>query len=97
MGRKVCRRRTMRSVLWRVSEVFRRFLAEIRFVFEYFLQIAGNRSYVVQVHSHTEFGFTIGEAAESRVVEMYSDFVVNGVRGHGVAEWQYRNLKNQDS
>lgn len=53
---------------------------------------AGNRSYVVEVKSHTEFQFTIGESAESRVVEMYSEFVVNGVRGHGVAEWQYRNV-----
>lgn len=47
---------------------------------------------MVQVHAYTDFEFFIGESAESRVVELYSDFVVNGVRGSGVAEWQYRNV-----
>lgn len=53
---------------------------------------ADGRPYVVQVHTHTQFEFAIGEAAESRVVESYSDFVVDGVRGCGVAEWQYRQV-----
>lgn len=54
---------------------------------------AAGRQYVVQVQSHTEFQFYIGESADSRVVEMYSDFTVNGQRGYGVAEWQYRNVE----
>lgn len=52
----------------------------------------GCQKYVVQVQAHTDFEFYIGEGAESRVVELYSDFVVNGVRGSGIAEWQYRNV-----
>ena len=54
---------------------------------------ANGRRYVVQVNVNKHLEFYIGEKAESRIVEHYSDFIVNGVPGWGVAEWQYRNIK----
>lgn len=37
----------------------------------------------------------MGAEGEARVVEMYSKFLVNGVSGWGVAEWQYRNVNGK--
>lgn len=57
-----------------------------------FFFLADGKSYSVQVKMETYYEFYIGESAESKVCELYSDFNVNGVRGWGVAEWQYRNV-----
>lgn len=37
--------------------------------------------------------FFVGENSECRMVELYSDFSVNGISGWGVAEWQNRHIK----
>lgn len=50
------------------------------------------RQYVVQVKSDINYSFYIGENAEARFVEMYSEFTVNGVKGVGFVEWHYRNV-----
>lgn len=53
---------------------------------------ADGKQYLVQVNSDINYQFYIGESAESRFVEMYSEFIVNGVKGTGFVEWQYRNV-----
>lgn len=55
----------------------------------------GGEQYVVQVKVHTEIDFLMGKSGEARVVELYSDFIVNGVSGWGVAEWEYRNVNGK--
>ncbi|XP_055709014.1 uncharacterized protein LOC129805257 [Phlebotomus papatasi] len=50
------------------------------------------KTYLVEVNCYAIQEFFIGLERESRVVELLSRFTVNGVRGWGAAEWQYRNL-----
>lgn len=52
---------------------------------------------MVQVKVHTRLDFLMGESGEARIVELYSDFNVNGVSGWGVAEWEYRNVNGKPS
>lgn len=53
---------------------------------------ADGKDYVVQVHGYLAPEFYLGVENECRIVEMMSKFTVNGVRGWGAAEWQYRNI-----
>lgn len=55
----------------------------------------GGDQYVVQVKVHTEIEFLMGECGEARIVELYSDFNVNGISGWGFAEWEYRNVNGK--
>ncbi|XP_059617686.1 uncharacterized protein LOC132262432 [Phlebotomus argentipes] len=50
------------------------------------------KSYLVEVKAFITQEFFIGLERESRVIELLSQFTVNGVKGWGAAEWQYRNL-----
>ncbi|XP_037778459.1 uncharacterized protein LOC119575111 [Penaeus monodon] len=51
---------------------------------------AGNKEYMVEVSVVDSPQFYIGWEWESRVVERFATFKVNGRRGWGIAEWQYR-------
>lgn len=53
---------------------------------------AGGEDYVVQVDGYLAPEFFLGLDNECRIVEMFSRFKVNGVKGWGAAEWQYRNM-----
>lgn len=35
----------------------------------------------------------MGEQSETRLVETWCEFKVNGIKGFGAVEWQYRNTK----
>lgn len=54
--------------------------------------IAGGETYLVKVQTHDCPEFFIGEEAECRIVEQLCAFEVNGVKGWGAAEWQYRHV-----
>lgn len=58
----------------------------------FLLVISGGQLYTVQVDVKDSPTFFIGDEHESRVVERLCHFNVNGVKGWGAAEWQYRNL-----
>lgn len=53
---------------------------------------ADRKKYDVTVRARHKPEFYIGEEAESRIVEEFCDYTVNGVRGWGAAEWQYRHV-----
>ncbi|GLH10235.1 Uncharacterized protein GBIM_15186 [Gryllus bimaculatus] len=56
---------------------------------------AGGHTYDVQVNVYDRTEFYIGWEWEARVVELLAQFTVNGVRGWGACEWQYRNVKGR--
>uniref|UniRef100_A0A1B0CAD2 DUF7064 domain-containing protein n=2 Tax=Lutzomyia longipalpis TaxID=7200 RepID=A0A1B0CAD2_LUTLO len=51
-----------------------------------------DKTYLVEVNAFATQEFFIGLERESRVIELLSQFTVNGIKGWGAAEWQYRNL-----
>jgi len=53
---------------------------------------AGGERYVVQAHGYEKVEFYIGADAEGRLVEQYTTCTVNGVRGWGFVEWNYRHV-----
>ncbi|XP_049783379.1 uncharacterized protein LOC126184833 [Schistocerca cancellata] len=53
---------------------------------------AGGMWYHVQVEIFERSEFYIGWEWETRVVECLGNFKVNGVKGWGAAEWQYRHM-----
>ncbi|XP_055551031.1 uncharacterized protein LOC129733288 isoform X2 [Wyeomyia smithii] len=52
---------------------------------------AGNKKYITKVKAAIGPEFYIGTESECRIVEQLCDFEVNGVKGWGATEWQYRN------
>lgn len=52
----------------------------------------GCKRYNVLVKSYHRTEFYIGTEAECRIVEQFCEFEVNGVKGWGAAEWQYRHV-----
>lgn len=48
--------------------------------------------YKVQVNARHQPELYIGLDAECRIIEQFCDFTVNGIRGWGAAEWQYRHV-----
>lgn len=55
-------------------------------------EFVGTKEYKVEVVARHQPEFFIGSEAESRLVEQFSDFTVNGIKGWGAAEWHYRNV-----
>ncbi|GAB0086204.1 hypothetical protein DMENIID0001_002090 [Sergentomyia squamirostris] len=53
------------------------------------------KTYIVNVRVYMTQEFFIGLERESKVIELLSQFTVNGVKGWGAAEWQYRNLNGR--
>ncbi|XP_062541594.1 uncharacterized protein LOC134209615 [Armigeres subalbatus] len=66
---------------------------------DYALQFkAGSETYIMQVRTLSSPEFYIGQESECRIVEQLCHFEVNGMKGWGAAEWQYRHyggLPNQ--
>ncbi|XP_018334471.1 uncharacterized protein LOC108743404 [Agrilus planipennis] len=58
-----------------------------------FTVTAGGKNYVIQVKVKESPSFYIGEEHEAKIVEMFSNFKINGKNGWGVAEFQYYNFK----
>ncbi|KAJ9579215.1 hypothetical protein L9F63_024679 [Diploptera punctata] len=56
---------------------------------------AGGKNYYVQVNVKDVPEFFMGWEWEARVVEQLAQFTVNGVRGWGAAEWEYRHLEGR--
>ncbi|XP_066995476.1 uncharacterized protein [Anabrus simplex] len=56
---------------------------------------AGGQLYTIQVEVTSSAEFFIGWEWETRIVEQFARFTVNGVKGWGAAEWQYRHLEGR--
>lgn len=57
---------------------------------------AGNTNYVMQVNIIDAPYFYISKQWEAKVYECTCKIEVNGVKGHGVVEWQYRNVEGRN-
>ncbi|XP_031628464.1 uncharacterized protein LOC116344172 [Contarinia nasturtii] len=57
--------------------------------------IANNDSYRVHVKRHTKAKIYMGEQSECCLVETWCDFKVNGIKGWGACEWQYKHDNEQ--
>ncbi|XP_018577776.2 uncharacterized protein LOC108916064 [Anoplophora glabripennis] len=56
---------------------------------------AGNKKYVVKVNVIDSPYFYISKDWEAKIFESLCEFEVNGVKGWGAAEWQYRNIEGK--
>ncbi|KAF4525128.1 hypothetical protein B566_EDAN005070 [Ephemera danica] len=56
---------------------------------------AGGCKYSVQVRVEHSPEFYIGEEWEARVVERMARYTVNGIKGWGIAEWEYRHVEGR--
>lgn len=52
---------------------------------------AGERRYTIQVQVVDQDEHFVGNDWEARMVERFIEVTVNGIRGHGVSEFHYRN------
>ncbi|KAJ8976443.1 hypothetical protein NQ317_016062 [Molorchus minor] len=59
--------------------------------------IAGNEKYTVKVTVADSPHFYLSKDCEAKFFEMFSLFEINGVKGWGSAEWQYRNIVGKDA
>ncbi|RZB94432.1 uncharacterized protein BDFB_004454, partial [Asbolus verrucosus] len=57
---------------------------------------AGKKLYTIQVNVLHSPHFYISKDWESKIVERLCTFSVNGVKGWGAAEWQYRNVDEKN-
>lgn len=53
-----------------------------------------NDSYRVCVKSHSKITTFMGEQRECTLIEKWCDCEVNGVKGWGAVEWQYKTKPN---
>ncbi|XP_044271324.1 uncharacterized protein LOC123015587 isoform X2 [Tribolium madens] len=56
---------------------------------------AGKKRYLMQVNVLHSPHFYISKDWESKVVERLCTFEINGMKGWGAAEWQYRNVREK--
>ena len=55
----------------------------------------GGEEYFIEVKARATATHYLGEEKEARNTELFASYSVNGVPGHGMVEWNYRNL-NKD-
>ncbi len=55
------------------------------------LLILGDRRYEVEVVLECERDHFYGEEEECRIAERFVQYKVDGIRGRGINEWQYRH------
>ena len=61
-----------------------------------FVCFLGGMRYEMQVKVIEAPEFFIAAEREARVVERMATFTCNGLKGWGVAEWEYRNKSKKD-
>ncbi|VEN42743.1 unnamed protein product [Callosobruchus maculatus] len=57
---------------------------------------AGGETYTVQVRAKDTPKFFISKDWEAQIFENLCNFTVNGTKGWGAAEWQYRNIQGKE-
>ncbi|XP_066246625.1 uncharacterized protein [Euwallacea similis] len=57
---------------------------------------AGNTDYVMQVNITDSPHFYISKDWEAKVYECFCTVEVNGIKGHGTVEWEYRNVDGRN-
>lgn len=63
-------------------------------IFLPFLFYSDNDSYRVHVKTHTRSNVVkMGEHSECSIIETWNDFNINGIKGWGAAEWEFKNEK----
>lgn len=45
----------------------------------------------MHVEGHTKAKLLMGEECECTIIESWCNFDVNGMKGYGAVEWEYRN------
>lgn len=61
-------------------------------IFLYFLGLSGGLQYEIQVKILAEAFHLYGEELESKIIERFAEYKVNGIKGNGITEWQSRNM-----
>lgn len=68
----------------------------LKSIFSKFINFTGNKRYVVEVKAFEKAKVMMGEQNEARIVEEFCEFRVNGMKGWGGAEWEYRNMSKKN-
>lgn len=63
-----------------------------KLLFFYLCSPTDTKKYWVKVKMYKQPEFFIGLESECRIVEQFCTVEVNGVKGWGAAEWQYRHI-----
>ena len=53
---------------------------------------AGGQTYEIQVDIRDQAIHYYGPENESKIVERFANYKVDGIPGSGITEWQYRNV-----
>lgn len=60
------------------------------------MNVSGGAYYTTKVKVKDSTLFYISKDWESKIFERLCSYTVNGVKGWGISEWQYRNVNGKD-
>ena len=60
-------------------------------IFHNFTFFSGGQSYYVRAEIQEQAVHYYGKEQESKIIERFAKYSVDGVPGAGITEWQYRN------